>query len=402
MDDKNLISFEDTSVAFASKSDKELRRMYLLFSAMNWKQLTKIGTNFVKTAFEIRFPIKRIIKNTLFKQFCGGETIEECGKTIKELQQYNITTIPDYSVEGDSHEANYLNTAREIDKLITLDAESNAISFTVFKVSGIASAEILQKIQLGESLSLEENQIFDKIKERLEHLCKNAWKNNVRLLIDAEESWIQGTIDALVLAMMSKYNKETAIVYNTFQMYRADMLDSLKEAYDLAITDRFFLGVKLVRGAYMEKENLRAKELGYKSPIYATKAETDIAFNEAIDFCVGNIQMTHLCLGTHNEESTKLLVELMHKKHIPVDDERIYFSQLYGMGDHISYNLAKAGYNVAKYLPFGPVEAVMPYLFRRAQENKAMTGQTSRELMLIKQELKKRKQLREGQLSPSA
>ena len=391
MDDKNLISFEDTSVAFASKSDKELRRMHLLFSAMNWKQLTKIGTNFVKTAFEIRFPIKRIIKNTLFKQFCGGETIEECEQTIKELQRFNITTIPDYSVEGDSHEANYVNTAHVINKLIALDAKSNAISFTVFKVSGIASAEILQKIQLGESLSLEENQIFDQIKERLDSLCKTAAKNNVRLLIDAEESWIQGTIDALVLAMMSKYNKETAIIYNTFQMYRADMLDSLKEAYDLAVTDRFYLGVKLVRGAYMEKENLRAKEVGYKSPIYQSKEETDEAFNEAIRFCIGNISMTHLCLGTHNEESSKVLVELMHKKHIPVDDERIYFAQLYGMGDHISYNLAKAGYNVAKYLPFGPVEAVMPYLFRRAEENKSMTGQTSRELLLIKKELKKRR-----------
>lgn len=391
MKDKETISFEDTSTAFASKSNSELRQMHFLFSFMRNTYLTKIGTNFVKTALNLRFPVKKIIKKTLFKQFCGGETIVECNDTIKELQRYNITTIPDYAVEGESLEKNYDKTTDVINKLIELDELSNSISFTVFKITGIASYSILEKIQKGEQLSLSENQEFERIKQRLDKICAKAHQKNVRLLIDAEESWIQGTVDVLAYSMMNKYNKETAIVYNTYQMYRADMEANLKEAYEVSLTDKFFLGVKLVRGAYMEKENLRAQQKGYKSPIFASKVETDTAFDNVLDFCLDNLERIFLCCGSHNEESNLKLAQGMQKRNIPANDERIFFSQLYGMSDHISYNLAKAGFNVAKYLPFGPVETVLPYLFRRAEENKAVAGQTTRELNLIEKEIERRK-----------
>lgn len=339
----------------------------------------------------MRFPITKFIKNTLFKQFCGGETLVECENIIMQLSSSNIHSILDYSVEGVDKEENFEKTVSMLDEIIEMDAGSDAISFSVLKLSSIASPSILEKIQQGTALSGLEQDIFDRIKIRLDSICRRAADKKVKLLIDAEESWIQGIVDILVYSMMSKYNKQAPFIFNTFQMYRSDMEYNLNNAIAMAKADGFFLGVKLVRGAYMEKEREKASRYGYKNPVYESKQETDAAFNKALELCLDNIEYLELCCGSHNEESNMLLTSLMEKKQILPGDSRVYFAQLFGMGDHISYNLAKAGYNTAKYIPFGPIEHVLPYLFRRAEENTAMVGQTSRELGLIKKEIARRK-----------
>ena len=387
---KKPVSFEDTYIAFSSRTDKELRRMQFLFSSMSREFLTKIGTFFVKTALNLKLPVKPVIKNLLFRQFCGGETVDECQKTITNLSSYKIHTILDYAVEAQTNEAAYDETVGKLLETIKLDADSPEISFTVFKVSGIASFALLEKIQMGENLNSDEQKRFDRLRHRVNVLCREACDGEVSLMVDAEESWIQDTIDALIFEMMKKYNKERAVIYNTFQMYRADMLYNLEKALEVAKFENFKLGVKLVRGAYMEKERKRASEQGYSSPIYSTKKETDDAFDQALNFCMDNLDTIYLCCGSHNEKSNQLLTTLMNKKNISANDPRIWFSQLYGMSDHISFNLAAEGYNVAKYVPYGPVESVMPYLFRRAEENKAITG-SSRELELVTKEIKRRK-----------
>lgn len=364
--------------------------MQFLFSSMSREFLTKIGTFFVKTALNLKLPVKPVIKNLLFRQFCGGETLEECQSTISFLSGYKINTILDYAVEGESNDSAYEETVSKVLETIKLDSSSPDISFSVFKLSGLAPFSLLEKVQKGENLNEEEQKSFEKLRQRVDLLCKSASDYNVSLMVDAEESWIQDTIDALVMEMMKKYNRDRAVVYNTFQMYRADMMYNLRQALEAAKFENFKLGVKLVRGAYMEKERKRAKELGYLSPIHSSKKETDEAFDEALSFCIENKDRIFLCCGSHNEKSNYLLTELMERKNISADDPGIWFSQLYGMSDHISFNLAHAGYNVAKYVPYGPVEAVIPYLFRRAEENKAITG-GGRELEMVKKEIKRRK-----------
>lgn len=383
------VSFEDTSTAFSSKSDKQLKRMHFLFSAMGKEYLTKIGTFFVKTALNLKLPIKSVIKKLLFQQFCGGETLEECQGTIKDLSQSNIHTILDYAVEGESSEKSYDDTVSKILKIIEMDEKSSDISFSVFKVSGLVDFRLLEKIQKGDSLSQAEFDRFEKLKTRIDSICSAAYKRNVSLMVDAEESWVQETIDVLVYDMMRKYNRERAVVHNTFQMYRVDMPYNLEKALEIAEYEKFILGVKLVRGAYMEKEMRRAEDLNYPSPIFSTKEETDTAYDNALEFCVKNLKKISLCCGSHNEKSNYLLLSLMHKHHIENNNPNIWFSQLFGMGDNISYNLAAAGYNVAKYLPFGPIEDVMPYLFRRADENRAIVG-GGREYEMVKKEMKRR------------
>jgi proline dehydrogenase len=391
--DKQL-SFQDTSVAFSSKTDRELEKMHFLFSTMNWKYPVKIGTFFIKTALKLKFPVHYLVKNSLFKQFCGGETIEECKNTTRELIKFNIHTILDYCIEGKNEDESFENSTRQILETINIASVSPSVAFGVFKISAIGSSEVLEKIQKGEKLTDKELLDFDKLKERAELICRRAWEKRVKVLIDAEESWIQDITDVIAFELMKKYNKETAIVFNTFQMYREDMMYNLEKALELANDDKFFLGVKLVRGAYLKKEMLRAEEMGYKSPLFSSKEETDQAYDGALLFCIQHLDKISLCAGTHNEKSNYYLTSLMLKYKITNDDSRIYFSQLYGMSDHISYNLSACGYNVAKYLPFGPVDAVLPYLFRRAEENQSVLGQTSRELALVKKEISRRKSLK--------
>ena len=384
------LSLENTTIAFSSKSNFQLKKAYWLFSLMNKAWLVKLGTFFIKLAFLLHLPIKKLIRFTVFDQFCGGENITETEKTIEKLSVENIGTILDYSVEGEDNEECFDATAAEILRTIEKASQSKSIPFSVFKITGIASSELLEKIQDNVNLEGEEKIAFEKVNERLDLLCRRASKLKVRIFIDAEESWIQDVIDDLAYQAMRKYNKTETIVFNTFQMYRTEMLENLRCIAKIAKAEGFFVGVKLVRGAYIEKERLRSHEDEYKDPIHATKEETDIDFDAAIDFCLENHDTISICLGTHNEKSCVYCTEKMNEMHIEHNDTHIWFAQLLGMSDNISYNLAKSGYNVAKYVPYGPVEAVMPYLFRRAAENKSIAGQSSREFLLVKQEVERR------------
>ncbi|UII34847.1 proline dehydrogenase family protein [Fulvivirga ulvae] len=387
---KSNISFDDTSVAFEAKSNKALRKANLMFSVVNNPFMSKIATGSVKFALKLHLPIKGIIKNTVFDHFCGGENIEESQETINELATYGIGTILDYSVEGEENEHCFDDTKEEVIRTITKAKESRHIPFCVFKPTGLGSSALFQKIQEGTALSEGEKAAYERIKNRIDEVCKYAYESDVPVLIDAEDSWIQDAIDVLAYDMMARYNQQKAIVYNTFQMYRVNMLDNLRKAFHYAAMHNYYLGAKLVRGAYMEKERERAEDMGYPSPIQPTKEATDNQFNQALVFCIDNKQRISLVCGSHNEYSNYYLALLMEKHSMNNDDPRVCFAQLYGMSDNISFNLAKAGYNVAKYVPYGPVNSVMPYLFRRAEENTSVAGQSSRELSLIRKELRRR------------
>lgn len=384
------ISFDDTSVAFRAKSTKALRKANLMFTVVNNPFMSKLATSSVKVAFALRLPIKGIIKNTVFEHFCGGETIEESRQTINELAAFNVGAILDYAVEGEDDEATFDATKEELLRTIDAAKSSPDIPFSVFKVTGIASAALLQKIQEKKQLTDGEAKAWERVKGRVNEICKKAYDNDVPILIDAEDSWIQEPIDEMVYEMMKQYNQKRAIVYNTYQMYRVDMLENLRKAHHYATMHNHFLGAKLVRGAYMEKERERAQEMGYPDPIQPNKEATDRDFDKALAFCIDNKQRVSLVCGSHNENSNYYLTVLMEKHSMKNNDQRVYFAQLYGMSDNISFNLAKAGYNVVKYVPYGPVKVVMPYLFRRAEENTSVAGQSSRELSLIRKELKRR------------
>ena len=388
---KSAISFDDTAVAFSAKSDKQLRKAYWLFSTVRNNVLSSLVTGSVKVALKVGLPVKGIIKQTVFAHFCGGETIEDCHKTIEDLGSYGVGTILDYSVEGEETEQAFENTTGEIIKNVHHASRSKKIPFCVFKVTGIASGALLEKVGAKKLLSPEEEKAFQLINERIDRICKAGHALDVPILIDAEETWIQDPIDEIVYAMMEKYNREKAIVFNTYQMYRADMLGNLRKAFHYAAMHHYCLGAKLVRGAYMEKERERAEQHNYPSPIHPDKQSTDNAFDKALAFCIDNKQRVSVICGSHNEYSNYYLALLMEKHSMKNSDQRAWFAQLYGMSDNISFNLARAGYNVAKYVPYGPVKSVMPYLFRRAEENTSVAGQSGRELVLIKRELGRRR-----------
>ncbi|KAA9332349.1 proline dehydrogenase [Hymenobacter busanensis] len=389
---KPVVSFDNTAIAFAAKSSAELRRMYALFAAMNNKTLVSFGGGMMKRALGWGIPgAKTAVKYTIFQQFCGGETIDECKPVIAELGRYHIGTILDYSVEGEGSEQSFDATRDELLRTIDLAAGNPHIPFSVFKVTGVADSALLEKVQAGKPLSAAEQTRYDRGLERVDAICRRAFEKKVRVFVDAEESWFQTTIDDLARDMMRRYNRERAIVWNTYQLYRHDRLDGLKADYELGVAEGYYVGAKLVRGAYMEKEARTASQRGYQNPINPTKAATDQLYNEALRFSVAHLDRLAICAGTHNEDSSRLLTELMAEHELAPNDERIWFAQLYGMSDNLSYNLAHAGYNTAKYVPYGPVEAVMPYLLRRADENTAIAGQSSREFLLIKREIERRK-----------
>ena len=386
MEENKTLNFADTANAFSHKSKADLKRAFWLFYPMKFPWLTKLGTSFIKLAFALRLPIKGLVKNTLFSHFCGGEFIDDCDKTIAELSDGNIGTILDYSVEGEKSENVFISTKDEIIRTIKKAENNPDIPFSVFKVTGVASFDLLQKIQEEKPLSTAEEKEFEASKHRVDDICKAAFEADVKLLIDAEETWIQDTIDDIVKNMMLRYNKEKAIVHNTIQFYRKKGLELLHAQHEDAIINQYKYGVKMVRGAYMEKERERAEEFGYESPIHDTKSNSDTSYDDGLKYCIENKSTISLVAGTHNEESSKYLAENTTEV-----DNNIFFAQLYGMSDHISYTLSKAGYQVAKYVPYGPVKSVLPYLFRRAEENTSIAGQTGRELTLIQKELKRRK-----------
>ncbi len=384
-----MISFDNTENAFKAKSNSDLNRSYWLFKMVSNPGLVKFGSVAAPIGLAIGF--KGLIKNTIFKQFVGGENITECDKTIAELGKYNIGTILDYSVEGKESEADFDACCKETIETIHKAKNDKHIPFSVFKVTGLARFALLEKVSANETLTDAEAKEYEKVKQRVYQISKEAHAANQPLFIDAEESWIQPAIDTLADENMALFNKERAIVYNTFQLYRKDRLDFLKQTIAKGKANGFHVGAKLVRGAYMEKERARAIEKNYPSPIQDTKEDSDRDYNLALAECVKNIDMMGLCAGTHNEKSSLYLIELLNKYAIASHDKRVYFSQLLGMSDHISYNLALANYNVAKYVPYGPVKEVLPYLIRRAQENTSVKGQTGRELGLIMKEKERRR-----------
>lgn len=387
-----MISFDNTEVAFRGKSKGDLNRAYWLFKVVSSPAMVRFGKWATNVALRLKLPIKAIIKKTIFRQFCGGESIQESLKASKTLASRNVKTILDYSIEGKTKEEDFDKTVQEIIGTIREGENNKNIPFAVFKVTGICLHDILEKSNDGiENLSTEEKKDFDKLKERVSSICSEAYNRNVPIFIDAEESWIQNTIDRLAYEMSVKFNQKTAIVYNTVQLYRHDRLAFLKSEIARADKENFKLGVKLVRGAYMEKERARAEEQGYPSPIQPNKDAADKDFNASLKVVIERIDRVSFCAGTHNEESSMLLVKLLKEYGVDSSDPRAYFAQLLGMSDHISFNLADNDLMVAKYVPYGPIKEVLPYLIRRADENTSVTGQTGRELSLIMKERKRRK-----------
>jgi len=385
------LTFNNTAIAFRSKSNAELNRAYWLFKIISSNFLTKVGPPVTNFALQVGLPITGVIKKTIFEHFCGGETINGCEKAIQQLAEQHVGTILDYSVEGEETEQAFDHVLAETLRTIDRAKKDQNIPFSVFKVTGLGRFDLLAKINNKESLTPTEVEEFTRIKNRVEKICQIAHGADIAVLIDAEHSWIQDVIDDLTREMMRKYNKEKAIVYNTYQLYRHDILAALKADLYLAQTDGFYVGAKLVRGAYMEKERDRASKMDYPSPIQPNKQASDNDYNLAIHFCLDNLDRISFMAGTHNEHSSQLLAEELDKRGLARNDKRVYFAQLLGMSDNLTFNLSEAGYNVAKYMPYGPVKAVMPYLFRRAQENTSVAGQTSRELSLIIAEKNRRK-----------
>lgn len=384
------IDFQNTETAFADKSDSELKERYRLFKLMSSPKLVAIGTRLTNFALSIGLPIGGLIKGTVFEVFCGGENIKECDRTIRKLSDSKIGTILDYSVEGKSEEEDFERTKDEILATIRRAKNDPAIPFSVFKVTGIAPLGTLEKVSAGIELPEKSRLKWERIQDRVAEICGLAASIGQPIFIDAEETWIQNAIDRLAADMMALHNRERVLIFTTIQFYRADALELLKEQHQKAVENGYLYGIKLVRGAYMEKERERAAELGYASPIQPDKESTDRCYDAGIAYCLDNIETLAFIAATHNEESTRQLTAELERRSISKDHPNIYFSQLLGMSDNLSYVLSDHGYNVSKYVPYGPVRDSVPYLIRRAQENTAVMGQVSRELDLIKQELKRR------------
>ncbi|MCB0491162.1 MAG: proline dehydrogenase family protein [Cyclobacteriaceae bacterium] len=385
------VKFNDTETAFSYKSDAELRKANFIFTLVNNPVISGLAVRAVRLGLFLHLPIKALIKNTVFDHFCGGENIEQCRPIIKNISDHNVRAILDYSVEGEKTEEGFDKTTSEILQTFEEAKGNDSIPFGVFKMTGLADTALLEKINSKKTLTAEEVSAFERIRNRVDRICKKAHDYQIKVLIDAEETWIQDPIDQLAYEMMKKYNTTSAIVFNTYQMYRADMLTNMRNAHHEATMHNYHLGVKMVRGAYMEKERERAEKMNYPDPIQPSKEATDESFNKALAFCIDNKQRISLMCGSHNDYSNQYLTVLMEKHSMKNNDSRVWFAQLFGMSDTISFNLAREGYNVAKYLPYGPVKAVVPYLLRRAEENTSVAGQSSRELTQIRTELSRRK-----------
>ncbi|MEP2935516.1 MAG: proline dehydrogenase family protein [Gilvibacter sp.] len=383
--------FENTEIAFSLKSDSELERAYFLFKMISKEPLVRIGTAVTKFALNANLPVEGLIRSSVFDHFCGGISEDDCLPVVDKLFDKGVYSVLDYSVEGKETQAQFDATMNKVNELTAFAEHKLAMPFSVFKPTGFGRFAVWQKITEGVTLSDEEKVEWDAIVNRYHNACTLAHQTDVVLLIDGEETWMQDAADDLCTKMMQEYNKEKAIVFNTLQCYRWDRLDYLKDAHLEAKAKGYKLGFKIVRGAYMEKENDRAEEKGYPRPICKDKQATDDQFNAVLRYIMDNLEDISLFLGSHNEESCYLAMDLMHQKGIKPNDPRVWFGQLYGMSDHITYNLGAAGYNVAKYIPFGPVKDVMPYLIRRAEENTSVAGQTNRELSLLKGEKRRRK-----------
>lgn len=386
-----LPDFKNTEVAFSHKTNEELRKSARLFGLMNNHWLVGVGSKLGIAAIRMHLPfIETIVKNTIFEQFCGGTTLLESLSVIQKLYGKKVHTALDYGVEGKETEEDFNRTMNEIIRAIEFGSQTPGVSMVSAKITGMARFALLEAIQTGETLTREMRTEYKNVLKRVDAICYTASQRGVCVFIDAEESWIQDSIDHLVNLMMKRYNQDKVVVYNTFQLYRKDRLQYLFDSFNRAQKEGYLLGAKLVRGAYMEKERERAEEMGYPSPIHPNKAATDDAYNTAVRFCVDHYENMASCNASHNLESNMLQAELIAQRSIPRDHPHLFFSQLYGMSDNLTFNLAKSGYNAAKYLPYGPVREVVPYLIRRAQENTTVTGDMSREYQLVHQEMRRR------------
>jgi proline dehydrogenase len=409
MESYPAISFDNTEFAFEYKSDKELRKARFLFSSMGKPWLVNLGTRLTPWAIKSGLPVNGLIRGTIFSQFVGGETLEETAVVAKKLKGYNVQVILDYGVEGgDDGEKGFDHATEEFIRVIKYAATQSNIPFMSIKVTGFARFTLLEKLdnmmrqgagtlmkrylKAVDDLSPDEKEEWHKVRRRMMYICETAAEKKVSVLVDAEETWIQDPVDALTILMMDAFNKEKALVYNTIQLYRHDRLKFLKDSWEAAEERKFILGAKLVRGAYMEKERKRAAENNYLSPIQPDKESTDRDYNAALEFSIRHIDRIAVIVASHNEYSNLLATRLLQEKRLPLDHSHVHFSQLYGMSDNITFNLAHAGCSVSKYLPFGPIKDVIPYLMRRAQENTSVKGQTGRELGLIKKELSRRQE----------
>lgn len=390
-DPSKSIDFTDTEIAFSTKSDKELLNMGKLFTLMNKNFLVNIGSKLGLLAFRLKLPfVDYIVRNTIFKQFCGGENLLDCQNAIDTLYKHDSLTILDYGAEGKSSEEDFNRVMEETMRAVEFAASNNSVPVVSTKITGLVDNDILIDIQNGTNKSESQSWAYNQLVERVDKICGRAAELKVGVFVDAEESWLQEPIDALVMEMMEKYNHERVIVYNTYQLYRHDKLSQMIDDHKLAIKKGFFFGAKLVRGAYMEKERARAEEMNYPSPIQPNKEATDRDFDAAVEYCIKNYKEIASCCASHNLDSNRKQAELISELNLQKDHPHFNFCQLYGMSDYITFNIGKAGYNVAKYVPYGPIKDVIPYLIRRAQENSSVTGEMSRELSLIKKEIKRR------------
>jgi proline dehydrogenase len=409
MINSHLISFDNTEYAFAYKKNNDLKNAHFLFKAMGMPWLVNIGLKFTPLAIKWKLPFTiPVIRNTIFKQFVGGETLGETSAVARKLGDYNVQVILDYGVEGgDDGEQGFDHSTEEFIRVIEYAATQPNIPFISVKVTGLSRFALLEKIDelmakvpgtlmkrylsVTENLPAEEKEEWHRVRVRVMRLCEVAAAKKIGVLIDAEETWIQSPVDALTILMMDTFNKQRVVVYNTLQLYRHDRFKFLQDSYEAAAERNFVLGAKLVRGAYMEKERLRAEEMNYPSPIQPDKQSTDRDYEASVQFCIEHLDIIAVIIASHNEQSNLTATQILQQKNIPLNHPHVHFSQLFGMSDNITFNLAKAGCSVSKYLPFGPIKDVIPYLMRRAQENSSVGGQTGRELGLIKKELERRK-----------
>lgn len=387
---KTSINFKNTEIAFEAKSDAALKKAAWLFSLMNNPTLVKVGSKLGMLSLKLGLPVEGLIKTTIFEQFCGGTTLLNSQPTIDGLSSFGVKSILDYGAEGKESEEDFNRTMREIMEATKFAGKNTHVPFVSAKITGLGRFALLEKYQSKENLTQAEKEEFDRIIKRIDSICFHAKEHKTGIFIDAEESWIQDTIDYMTNLMMSRYNQKKPTVYNTFQFYRHDRLKFLKDSFNIAEKQGYILGAKLVRGAYMEKERERASQKGYPSPIQKDKKSTDDDYDLAVRFCVKNYQKIASCTATHNAESCRKQVELVERLKLSKTHNHFLFSQLYGMSDHLTFNLQKAGFNTAKYIPYGPVKDVVPYLIRRAEENSSVTGDMGRELVLIKKEIKRR------------
>ncbi|RNC65037.1 proline dehydrogenase family protein [Proteiniphilum sp. X52] len=385
------VNFENTEIAFRDLSNASLKQACQLFRVMNRRTLVNMGKHLVNFAFTIHFPVEGIIRNTIYRHFVGGVSIEDCGKTIARLARSNVDSILDYAREGEESDDAFDATCQEVIRTVEFASNHGNVPFSVFKITGVARFDLLAKVSEQQPLADEEKDEFRRVEERVDAIFRRGFELDVPVLVDAEETWIQPVLDEMVMNLMSRYNKEKAIVQNTYQMYRHDSIERIKQHHRMALEGGFKFGLKIVRGAYMEKERNRAAERGYPSPIQPDKPATDRDFNDIIRYFMEHLDTIDFMVATHNEESSLLLARLIDEYNLPRNHRGIYFSQLYGMSDHITHNLAEKGYNVAKYVPYGAVKTMMPYLFRRAEENSSVKGQASRELKMIRTEIKRRR-----------